>query len=116
MRCDRCGHPVGKAIYNGRIVYTPHGCPAPDQETARAGVGCTALVGAELSNRITDYLASGGLWNPEMALHDRVRDLLIDCRKYIDGTQAPTQRGAMAESHLLARLVGHFWASPASEW
>jgi hypothetical protein len=30
--------------------------------------------------RITDYLLSGGLFNPELAMHDRVRDLLMDCR------------------------------------
>ena len=35
----------------------------------------------ELRQRITDYLAGGGLFNPEMAIHDRVRDLLIDCRE-----------------------------------
>jgi hypothetical protein len=33
----------------------------------------------ELVERITSYLSSGGLNNPEMAQH-RVRDLLIDCR------------------------------------
>jgi hypothetical protein len=30
--------------------------------------------------RITDYLFSGGLFNPELANHDAVRDLLIDAR------------------------------------
>jgi hypothetical protein len=30
---------------------------------------------------ITEYLASGGLFNPEMANHYVVRDLLIDIRK-----------------------------------
>jgi len=30
--------------------------------------------------RIADYLFSGGLFNPELATHDNVRDLLIDCR------------------------------------
>lgn len=34
----------------------------------------------ELQERITDYLGSGGLFNPEMAKHDAVRDLLIECR------------------------------------
>jgi len=34
----------------------------------------------ELSQRITDYLRGGGLFNPEMANHEAVRDLLIDCR------------------------------------
>ena len=53
---------------------------------ARAGVSCTTLVGAGLSNRIRGYLIGGGLWNPEMADHDNVRDLLIECKTYIDGT------------------------------
>ena len=35
----------------------------------------------ELTQRITDYLTGGGLFNPEMANHEAVRDLLIDCRE-----------------------------------
>jgi hypothetical protein len=35
---------------------------------------------AEIAARITAYLIGGGLFNPEMANHDAVRDLLIDCR------------------------------------
>jgi len=34
-----------------------------------------------LEQRITDYLSAGGLFNPELADHVAVRDLLIDCRK-----------------------------------
>ena len=34
-----------------------------------------------LAQRITDYLAGGGLYNPELADHGAVRDLLIDCRE-----------------------------------
>ena len=34
----------------------------------------------ELSGRITGYLVAGGLFNPELMEHDKVRDLLIDCR------------------------------------
>jgi hypothetical protein len=34
----------------------------------------------EIMQRITDYLSGGGLFNPEMANHEAVRDLLIDCR------------------------------------
>ena len=34
----------------------------------------------EVTARITAYLAGGGLFNPELAKHDTVRDLLIDCR------------------------------------
>lgn len=38
----------------------------------------------ELSNRITDYLSMGGLFNPELADHLAVRDLLIECRKVLN--------------------------------
>jgi hypothetical protein len=34
----------------------------------------------ELIQRITNYLAAGGLVNPELMEHEKVRDLLIDCR------------------------------------
>lgn len=34
-----------------------------------------------LEKRITEYLELGGLFNPELADHSAVRDLLIDCRK-----------------------------------
>jgi len=37
----------------------------------------------ELCDRITHYLWSGGLFNPELAMHDRVRDLLIECREVL---------------------------------
>jgi hypothetical protein len=37
-----------------------------------------------LSARITDYLSSGGLFNPEMMDHDNVRDLLIEIREFLD--------------------------------
>jgi hypothetical protein len=35
----------------------------------------------ELVGRITEYLSAGGLFNPELMDHDKVRDLLIDCRE-----------------------------------
>ena len=35
---------------------------------------------AALASRITEYLANGGLFNPEYMNHGAVRDLLIDCR------------------------------------
>ena len=33
-----------------------------------------------LYSRITEYLGAGGLFNPELMEHDKVRDLLRDCR------------------------------------
>ena len=38
----------------------------------------------ELSNRTTEYLSNGGLFNPELANHIAVRDLLMECREVLD--------------------------------
>jgi hypothetical protein len=38
-----------------------------------------------LVERITAYLSGGGLVNPELAIHDAVRGLLIDCRAALSG-------------------------------
>lgn len=50
------------------------------QQLAQAQAAC-----AQLSVRITDYLSCGGLFNPEAMEHDKVRDLLIDCRDNFNG-------------------------------
>jgi hypothetical protein len=39
---------------------------------------------AKLVERITSYLMCGGLWNPELAEHEAVRDLLIECRAALE--------------------------------
>lgn len=33
-----------------------------------------------IGQRITEYLSAGGMFNPELANHDAVRDLLIEAR------------------------------------
>jgi len=38
----------------------------------------------EFKDRITEYLAAGGLFNPELADHYAVRDLLIEIRDYLE--------------------------------
>ena len=38
----------------------------------------------DLVKRLTAYLAGGGLWNPELANHFAVRDLIIDCRDALE--------------------------------
>jgi len=38
----------------------------------------------ELSDRITVYLFDGGLFNPELANHLAVRDLLMECREVLN--------------------------------
>jgi len=40
----------------------------------------SALDEKGLEARITAYLRFGGLFNPEMADHEEVRDILVDCR------------------------------------
>lgn len=37
-----------------------------------------------MKERITEYLIAGGLFNPELMEHDKVRNLLMDARDYID--------------------------------
>lgn len=48
----------------------------------------------DLVQRITEYLSFGGLLNPEMADHEKVRNLLIDCR---DALVAPQEQAPVAE-------------------
>ena len=38
----------------------------------------------DIVERCFNYLSSGGLFNPEFADHDAVRDLVIDCRDEIE--------------------------------
>jgi len=38
----------------------------------------------EILARIQDYLGNGELFNPELMEHDKVRDLLVDCRTCIE--------------------------------
>jgi hypothetical protein len=40
----------------------------------------------ELIERINNYLYTGGLFNPELADHELVRMLLIDCRWALENT------------------------------
>jgi hypothetical protein len=54
-----------------------------------------------ISERITHYLAGGGLFNPEAANHDAVRDLLIDCRAALDTAET---RPTDLYSHLAEAL------------
>lgn len=54
--------------------------------------GASAPPGAShtrLSAQITQYLSTGGFWNPEAMEHGKVRDLLIACRDAFDSPQAP---------------------------
>jgi hypothetical protein len=45
-----------------------------------------------VTERITSYLSNGGLWNPELMEHEKVRELLIDARAEIERLQWYRQR------------------------
>ena len=77
----KCGHL--KAEWKSVADKTIHGdsadvgngfCIACEREQA------IAELREALGARITNYLENGGLFNPEMMEHDKVRQLLIDCR------------------------------------
>ena len=65
---------------------------APTKPEAQPG--CAATHGSEASIlwRIQNYLALGGLFNPEMMDHDKVRELIMDCRTEISRLQQYEQR------------------------
>lgn len=45
-----------------------------------------------VEERITAYLSMGGLFNPELANHDAVRDLLIDARSELTEARKDAER------------------------
>lgn len=56
----------------------------PAQMTA-GGLRCVNCEDKELVlARIRGYLCAGGLFNPEGMEHDKVRDLILDCRDLLE--------------------------------
>lgn len=82
-----------------------------------------------LEQRITDYLSGGGLFNPELANHDEVRDLLIECRAALasrDGeavaqivssgpANMPLLRWLSADHSFRAPIGSRLYAAPLSQ-
>lgn len=62
------------------------------------GVPVSRGTGEGVEDRISAYLSGGGLWNPELANHDAVRDLLIDAR-----AEVQRLRGVVEELRALVR-------------
>jgi hypothetical protein len=71
--------------------------PTPSELAAPTGSVTTA---PELLSRIQNYLECGGLFNPEMMDHNKVRDLIMDCREYITATQSPNAKLSDGEKNL----------------
>lgn len=63
----------------------------------------------ELDNRITDYLSCGGLFNPELANHDAVRDLIMDCRTEIKAALSQPAEGMVPEAEM--ERIARNWAN-----
>ncbi len=57
-----------------------------------------------LARRITNYLHGGGLFNPELAQHEHVRDLLRSCRDELQA-RFKEQRSPVRSTHTYA-VVG----------
>ena len=55
-------------------------------------VGSTGGSALNCRERITDYLSCGGLFNPELMEHEKVRGLLLDCREEIKELQLARDR------------------------
>ncbi len=62
----------------------------------------------DLSERITEYLCAGGLFNPELMEHEKVRDLLMDCRDALQPKPTGEWTDAAREA---ARQISAHWRS-----
>ena len=57
------------------------------------------------ADRITDYLSKGGLFNPELMEHEKVRDLLLACREAL--SNAETRPATQWTAQTVFDLLGH---------
>ena len=63
---------------------------------------------SEIESRITAYLSGGGLFNPELANHEAVRDLIIDCRSELSRlTAALAEARGLLEAFYRADIDMH---------
>lgn len=60
-----------------------------------------------LVERINDYVGNGGLFNPEMMEHAKVRDLLLDCREAL----CELDRERVISRGALIDIRDHQWAA-----
>lgn len=70
----------------------------------------------KLRERITNYLIDGGLFNPEMASHERVRELLMDCREALLAVLSPASPSLSAS--VIREVLREFPTStnPRFDW
>ena len=73
-----------RCAYDNAPDYDP--LASKDHGEAQAAESATPM--EDICKRIMYYLSMGGLFNPELANHDEVRDLIIDCRNEIGAARA----------------------------
>lgn len=61
-------------------------------QQTQSSVGSTDGSAPTCRERINNYLGNGGLFNPELMEHQKVRDLLLDCREEIMDLQRARDR------------------------
>lgn len=64
--------------------------------------------GEKIQDKITQYLSSGGLFNPELMEHEKVRDLILHCRDRIAELErevAESRAQVDAKSSLLCNIA-----------
>lgn len=69
----------------------------------------------DIVEKCTEYLSSGGLFNPEMMEHDKIRDLIIDCRNEIEGLDEEIRdlkRALKVAAGLISTMNGYTDAHP----
>ncbi len=65
---------------------------------------------AELLARIQNYLGNGGLWNPEAMEHDKVRNLIMDFRTYLNLTSpADTEPNGIKQVLMFQSATSGLW-------
>ena len=57
-----------------------------------------------MKERITEYLVSGGLFNPELMDHDKVSRLLIDARDYIEFLEKRLEHSTTMHEHAMGMV------------
>ena len=76
----------------------------------------TVFTNQQAIDLINNYLGNGGLFNPEMMEHDKVRDLLMVCRERLESSDTTfanlAKSAGVEESQLPAWVIGK--ATPAT--
>lgn len=80
--CRHCKDGVERFLLPSDIEAIQEDAREPSEEENEMILGRIKETKA-LVERIQNYLGNGGLFNPEMMEHDKVRDLLMACRDYL---------------------------------